>query len=131
MKYEKSNIKNILIVKIFEKRLDSSQAIDMQELINQWKVDSKQQVIIDLSHVDFIDSTMLGIFVQWLKIIYKIDKNQHNKVSSNSCLLSFCGVGFKIQSLLKLTRMDQVFKMYSHVDEAIHAVVAAEGWPQS
>lgn len=66
--------------------------------------------MLDLSEVDFIDSSGLGAIVSSLKAVGK----QGN--------LIICGIGETVLSLFRLTRMDRVFQIVSSPEEAVRAL---------
>ena len=100
-------------------RLDSSLAMEFQALIETWSDEGCFHIILDLTDVDFIDSTILGVVVQWFKRVRGKQGDTDGTVGGN---LAICNIGFKIASLLKLTRMDRVFSMYDNEDEAVQAL---------
>ncbi|OQW90517.1 MAG: anti-anti-sigma factor [Beggiatoa sp. IS2] len=91
-----------LIVTFLEKRL-SAALLRMKALIQA----GHQYILLDLSHVDFIDSSGLGAIVSSFKLL----GNKGNFV--------LCGVHGAVMSLLNLTRMDRVFPIYASLEEAI------------
>ena len=69
---------------------------------------NQKKVIIDLSMVDWMNSTGLGILISG----YTTLKNNDGK-------LKLARVTDKIQSLLTITKLVSVFEAYDTVDEAI------------
>jgi anti-sigma B factor antagonist len=112
---------NVLIVAIQEQRLDSALAIEFHTLIRNWLGEGYTSIVLDLSEVDFIDSTFLGVIIQWLKEV-RIEKSPSNREKKRGDL-ALCGLGFKVTSLLKLTRMDRVFTIYSDLAQALQTVM--------
>lgn len=109
----------VLIVRIQENRVDSSLAMEFQSLIETWTGEGYLRIILDLSMVDFIDSTILGVIIQWFK---RVRVKEGNAAGSGEGNLVICNIGFKIDSLLKLTRMDRVFSIYADDAEALDAI---------
>ena len=69
-------------------------------------------MVLDLSHVDFIDSSCLGALVSILKSV------------SGQGELVLCSVNGTIQNLFKLTRMDRVFSIKETRQDALNLLTA-------
>jgi anti-sigma B factor antagonist len=69
-------------------------------------VSAKDAVIIDFSKVDYLDSSGMGMLLSLQK------KSQGKE-------LRLCGLNDAVSNLLKLTKLDTIFKIYSTVDEAL------------
>ncbi len=99
-----------LVVGLMEARLDAVIAPSFREaLIN--RIDSgRQNIVLDLSKVGFLDSSGLGALVFVLKhLLHKGGR------------LHICGVNPGVMSVLKLTRMDRVLKTFDSRQAAIAA----------
>jgi anti-sigma B factor antagonist len=68
------------------------------------------QIVVNLSQVSFIDSLALATLVQALK-----QSRQHGGD------LHLCGLQQPVRTILILTRLDGVFKMFDDENEAIDA----------
>jgi len=68
----------------------------------------KKQVIIDLSQVDWMNSTGLGILISTLTTL-----------RNNNGELKLANVTEKIQSLLVITKLAPVFDSFDTIDDAI------------
>ena len=119
MQVETVSRERVLIVRIQESRFDSSLAMEFQSLIEKWAEEGHFHIIVDLGEVDFIDSTILGVIVQWFK---RVRGEKGEVAGSAGGNLVICNIGFKIESLLKLTRMDRVFSIYGNEPEAFQAI---------
>ena len=64
--------------------------------------------MVDLTNVDFVDSAGLGQLVSALKLCVHHNGN-----------LMLVGVNDSITDLLKITKLDTVFRIYNTVDEAV------------
>lgn len=111
MNFEVRYENNIVIVKPLSKNIDASLSTDfkgsMIDLIDQ----GNNFFLLDLSQVDFIDSSGLGAIISILKTL-----------SQNDGDIVICGTNPPILNLFKLTRMDQVFKIYTDEEEALTAL---------
>lgn len=119
MKVETIAKDRVLIVRMVESRLDASLAMDLQAFVEKWTEDGYFRIILDLAHVDFIDSTTLGVIVQWFKRVRGKQGDGDGPIDGD---LVICNIGFKVESLLELTRMDRVFTIYGDDLEAFHAM---------
>ena len=81
------------------RRLAGSEAIDP---------DTKN-VLLDLSHVEFIDSSCLGALVS------------HSEKRQWSGELALCSLNDTIKTCLKLTRMDRIFAIKENRRDALNA----------
>ncbi len=70
----------------------------------------KKRVVIDLSQVDWMNSTGLGILISG----YTTLRNTEGE-------LKLANVTDKIQSLLTITKLVTVFEAYESVDEAVRS----------
>ncbi len=98
---------DILIVQPNIERLDASVAVDFKEKMADLIKRGHSMIILNLSVVEFIDSSGLGSIVSSLKTIGR-----------NGDLV-LCGINRNIMSMFKLTRMDRVFRIFSSEGEAI------------
>jgi len=70
----------------------------------------KKRVVIDLSQVDWMNSTGLGILISGYTTLRNTDGE-----------LKLANVTEKIQSLLTITKLVTVFEAYDSVDEAVQS----------
>ncbi len=103
-------IDDVVVEIINMERATLREADELKSLINE-KVDMGfRKVIVDLSAVEFVDSTFLGVIVGSLKKVAKL--NGDLKL-----------VGFKppVRSMFELTRLFRVFESYGDLQEAIRS----------
>jgi anti-sigma B factor antagonist len=98
---------SFLFLKATEKRLDASVASqfknDMIEQMNK----GQDCIVLDLSNVDFIDSSGLGAIVSSFKML------------GNKKKFAIVGTKAPVENLFKLTRMNRVFPLFRDRDEAM------------
>lgn len=97
--------KSFVVATLSEKRLDAALASQFRNKMNELIENGHHTIILDLSQVDFIDSSGLGAIVSTLK-----------QLGGRGDLI-LCGARDAVMTLFQLTRMDKVFKMYSTVAE--------------
>lgn len=112
MKAQNKKIGDILIVTPIETLIDASLATDFKSRMADWINEGNNRILLDLSHVDFIDSSGLGAIVSSLKTIGKKGD------------LVICGIKDTVKSLFELTRMHRVFQIFSSQEEALKAMGA-------
>ncbi len=90
-------------------KLGESAEFFSSALENVLKSDSSN-VIVDFTKIDYIDSTGIGELVGYL-----------GKFTTQNRKLILVNPSERIQKLLKLAKLDSVFKIYGSEDEAIAA----------
>lgn len=107
MKIKTEIIQSIFIVTFEGPRLDASFAQDFLTAMKGFIQKGHTDILLDLSAVDFVDSTGLGSIVRCLKEI-----DAHGQ-------LVLCGVNEMVLSLLQLTRLDKFFIQAKDRNEAL------------
>lgn len=97
MKIKTEIIDSIFIVTFEGSRLDASFAQDFLTAMKGFIQKGHLDILLDLSTVEFVDSTGLGSIVRCLK---EIDSRGQ---------LVLCGVNEMVLNLLQLTRLDKIF----------------------
>jgi len=99
---------DILVETVLHERATIAEAEVLKKQIAAKYAEGYKKIIIDLSECEFIDSTFLGVIVNTLKRVAKV--NGDLKL-----------VGFKpaVKSMFELTRMFRVFESFTSVREAI------------
>lgn len=101
-------IDDIVVEIINLDRATISEAEDLKEkLVAKINVGYKK-VIIDLTEVEFLDSTFLGVIVGTLKRVAKAGGD-----------LKLVGFRPNVRSMFELTRLFRVFESYSELQEAL------------
>ena len=102
-----------LVVKLQESRLDAHIAVNFKTRLSEYVDSGHKRIVLDLSAVEFIDSSGLGAIVSSLK-----------RVGTDGELV-ICSLRDAPLSLFKLTRMDRVFNIYPTVEEAMSVAASA------
>lgn len=101
----------VIFLKILEKSLDSTISTNFKgrvvDLINQ----GNNNFILNLSSVDFIDSSGLGSIISILKTL-----------TLNNGSLTVCEARGPVINLLSITRLDRVLQIYPTEKEALNSV---------
>ena len=106
MQLTKEQEENLTIVKVQTSRLDASIAPDFKKQMEEIIVENKNNIILDISSINFMDSSSLGAMVAVLKSMGNYGK------------LLIAGASGTVLELFKLTRMDRVFTLTTDVADA-------------
>lgn len=98
---------SVVVVKPLEKRMDATIAADFKTQMGVLINEGQALFVLDLSEVDFVDSSGLGAIVASLKML------------GGKGDLVIASAGEKVMKLFKLTRMDRVFQVFPTSDEAL------------
>jgi anti-sigma B factor antagonist len=107
MRIETRTEGDLLIVTPLDNRIDASAAPDFKGNLHALINDGALRIVLDLTHVEFIDSSGLSVLISILKSL------------SGKGELMICSICNTVMTLFKLTRMDRIFKIYDTVEDAI------------
>lgn len=97
----------ITIVKPLSKSIDVTVSHYFKGIIVDLINQGNAQFLIDLSHVNFIDSSGLGSLISILK-----------NISYNNGNIALCSIQHPVMNMFNLTRMNAVFKIFPNEKEA-------------
>jgi anti-anti-sigma factor len=101
-------IDDVVVEIINIERATLKEADQLKSMIND-KIDiGYRKVIIDLTYVEYIDSTFLGVIVSTLK-----------KTTALNGDLKLVGFRPAVRSMFELTRLFRVFESYNDLQDAI------------
>lgn len=109
MNIELKDAGGLLVAKILDRRLDAAATPDLKAKVGEWIDKGTGRIVLDLTDVEFVDSTGLGAILSILK-----------RLPGQSLVLAGCRP--PIAELLKLTRLDRVFKLFPTQAEAVAAL---------
>ena len=107
MKVEHVKKNNVVVVLPKEKRLDAGVAADFKSKLSELVEKGQVNLVINLTEVDLVDSSGLGVLVSILK---KVGDRGEIKI---------CNLKEGVRSLFQLTRLDRVFSLYHSETEAV------------
>ena len=110
MEIASKNENRMRIVSVKEPRIDAAVAIEFKDAMRVQTDGAIGTVILDLSQVEFIDSSGLGAIVAALK-----HPGQDKQ-------LALAGLTPTVARFFQLTRMDSVFSLYPTLDGALTAL---------
>ncbi len=99
----------IQVVTVDAERIDAAMAIQFKDDMRSTTDDGPARVILDLTKVNFVDSSGLGAIVAAMK---QVGPNRKLDLASLSPMVG---------KVFRLTRMDTVFNIYDTVQDAIDA----------
>ena len=97
----------ILVATPLEQRLDARSAPSFRDRIIDFVKAGHQRIVLDLSRVEFIDSSGIGAIVSVRKQL--ADQGE----------LVICGASPTVASMFKLTRLDKVFQIVLTQEDAL------------
>ena len=95
------------IVSVHGSRIDAAVALEFKDAMRTKTDSGPEQVILDLSAVEFIDSSGLGAIVAAMKNL------------SGDRKLALAGLTPTVEKVFRLTRMDTVFQVFTTLDGAL------------
>lgn len=98
------------VVTVNTNRIDAAMAIQFKEDMRRETEEGCEHVILDLSGVDFIDSSGLGAIVAAMKQL------------GDERRLDLAGLTPAVDKVFRLTRMDTVFRLYPSLDSAMAGI---------
>jgi anti-sigma B factor antagonist len=99
---------NVVIIEPKGKIMGGPESIELHDLLHELIDAGKKNVVVDLSKVDWMNSSGLGILISGLTTVRRAGGE-----------LRLAQVTDKIQSLLTITKLITVFKAYDTIEEAI------------
>ncbi|WP_425093115.1 STAS domain-containing protein [Tropicimonas sp. S265A] len=100
---------DVLVATVEDSRIDAAGAVAFKDAMVKLKSEPQARVVLDLAQVDFLDSSGLGAVVSVMKA-YGADKT-----------LELASLSPIVEKVLRLTRMDKVFRIHGSADQALAA----------
>ncbi|MEL6550587.1 MAG: STAS domain-containing protein [Pseudomonadota bacterium] len=97
------------IVEVIDTRIDAAVAIQFKDALRAATEGGPERVVLDLSGVNFIDSSGLGAVVAAKKLL------------NGAHRLELAGLTPVVAKVFKLTRMDTIFEIHPDVTAAVPA----------
>ncbi|MBE9476842.1 MAG: STAS domain-containing protein [Proteobacteria bacterium] len=115
MNFETIQNGTVTHLKLEESRLDAAHAIQFKEGIRAVADEGAEYILLDMTKVEFMDSSGLGALVSVMKYM-GADKK-----------FEITGLTPMVEKVFKLTRMDEVFRVHRSVEDALQAAKNTEG----
>ncbi|BCA79644.1 STAS domain-containing protein [Desulfuromonas sp. AOP6] len=98
----------VVFIEIKEERLDAHNSSDLKaQMLNLFE-EGKNDIVVDLGEVRFVDSSGLGALVSGFK-----------NASARNGNLKLCGLQPQVRSMFELTRLHRVFEIFPGSEEAL------------
>ncbi|MEQ8367268.1 MAG: STAS domain-containing protein [Roseicyclus sp.] len=97
------------VVRVEEARIDASVAIEFKDQFKDLTDGSETNVVLDLSAVDFLDSSGLGAVVAARKLL------------GAGRVLELAGLTPAVGKVMTLTRMESIFPIHADLEAALAA----------
>ena len=110
MKFDEQNLKEAMVIRPLEKRLDFYIAEEFKVHMKSIVQNGHQQIVLDMSDVEFVDSSGLGAIIATMIALRPQGR------------LMVCNVRDNVLSLFRLTRMDRVIPVTNNAGEALLAM---------
>jgi anti-sigma B factor antagonist len=110
MKFDERQEQEAMVIRPLEKRLDSFVAEELKTHMKNIVHNGQLQIVLDLSDVEFIDSSGLGAIIAAMIALRPQGR------------LMVCNVGDNVLTLFRLTRIDRVIPIMDNADEALRAM---------
>lgn len=105
MQMDSQDYGTALVVTACEPRIDAAVAVQFKDKLREVTEGGPSRVILDLSNVDFLDSSGLGAVVASMKLLGADRK------------LELAGLTPTVEKVFRLTRMDTVFTIHKDVSD--------------
>jgi anti-sigma B factor antagonist len=97
-----------VLIEVKEDRLDAHNSSELKTQMLAFFDEGKNNLIIDLKDVRFVDSSGLGSLVSGFK-----------NASARNGNLKLCGLQPQVRSMFELTRLHRVFEIFPDAEEAM------------
>jgi anti-sigma B factor antagonist len=98
---------NASVIHLKGKLVGGPLSAEFSETLHSLMEKGKKNVIVDMSHVGFISSSGLGILISGLTSLKKGGGD-----------LKLAAISHKMEGLLSITKLDQIFEQYETVEQA-------------
>ncbi|MDZ4094080.1 MAG: STAS domain-containing protein [Paracoccaceae bacterium] len=98
---------DLLIVRAMDNRIDAAGAIQFKDRMREITQSPARRVMLDLSRVNFLDSSGLGAVVAVMKLL------------GPERSLELAGLTPTVEKVFRLTRMDSVFTIHPSVPDGL------------
>ena len=100
---------DVLVIQIQEDNLDASNVRAFREAM-QALIKDKTRVVLDISHLKFVDSSGLGALISCLRLL-----------NSGRGDFKLCAMSTTVRALFELMRMHRVFNIHDTRQEAVNS----------
>ena len=102
-----------LVIAVHEKRVDAAVAVRFKDRIRELSDHPSDRVILEMSEVEFLDSSGLGAVVASMKHL------------GGDRRMDLAGLTPTVDKVFRMTRMDTVFRIFPDRDAAVQGAAHA------
>ncbi|MEO1536972.1 MAG: STAS domain-containing protein [Pseudomonadota bacterium] len=113
MQMKSQEMEGALLVTVLDTRIDAAVAVRFKNRMGELATTPSDRVILDLSKVEFLDSSGLGAVVGSMKQLGRARR------------LDLVGLTPTVAKVFRITRMDRVFRIFPTADDAIKDIADA------
>lgn len=113
MQLDVENYDGTQVIRIGARRIDAAVAIEFKDGLRDAAAGGPPRVVLDMSAVEFLDSSGLGALVAVMK---QLAPDQRVELAAPSPIVA---------KVLRLTRMDQVFRVHADAEIALRGITDA------
>jgi anti-sigma B factor antagonist len=114
MELMREDIGKVAVIRCGEDRLDAIIAVQFKDRFRDLTDPASQHYVLDMSGVQFMDSSGLGAVVAVYKFLGRETR------------FDIAGLTPMVERVFKLTRMDSVFTIYKTMDDMLASVAAQD-----
>ena len=107
MQVTTTEVGRVFVVTVIERRLDAAVALKFKEMMLNEFDKQPDHIILDLSQVEFLDSSGLGAMVGTMKCL------------GRGRQIDLAGLTPGVEKIFKITRMDKVFRIFPTIESAL------------
>ncbi|CUH75526.1 STAS domain-containing protein [Tropicibacter naphthalenivorans] len=106
MNFTSRSLDGIEVITVDADRIDAAVAIQFKDRMREEMASASGRMVLDLQHVDFIDSSGLGAIVAVMKLMPQGAK------------LELAGLTPSVDKVFRMTRMDSIFSIHDSAESA-------------
>lgn len=108
-----NEVDNALVVTVKDRRIDAAVAVRFKDNMLELTEHPSERVILDMSNVEFLDSSGLGAVVGSMKQLGRDRK------------LDLAALTPAVEKVFRITRMERVFNIFADVESALQGTADA------
>jgi len=108
MQLTADHFSNAILITVNENRIDAASAIAFKDCMRDLTNEPSDRVVVDMSQVEFVDSSGLGAIVAAMKAL------------GNERKMELAALSGTVEKVFRLTRMDTVFKIHNSAADAVN-----------
>ena len=107
MQIGKETLQDVAVLTL-EGRLDASSANELKIAVQEFILDGRINMVVDLGEVTLLDSSGLGSLVAALRSVNKLNGE-----------IKLAALSETVRSIIELTRLHKVFEIFSNTTDAV------------